>query len=193
MGLGIEPSAPLRELEGAILRQDPSLDLAPAALERLILQNDVSLDAASRPTPRTKGELPVPATPLLGRVRELAELTALLRRPDIRLLTLTGAGGSGKTRLAPRIAETLRPDYRDDPWFVGFADITDPQLIAPTICQALGLAEQPDMTPTQRLEQWFRDRELLLVLDNLEQLAPGTTVLWELLAGCPGRIELARG
>jgi hypothetical protein len=69
---------------------------------------------------------------------------------------------------------------------VGFADITDPELTAPVICHALGLAERPELTPAQRLQGYLRDRELLLVLDNLEQLAPGVMVLGELLAGCPG-------
>ena len=101
-------------------------------------------------------------------------------------MTLTGAGGSGKTRLALRAAQACAEEYPGGAWFVGFADITDPGLIAPAICQALGLAEQPDLTPAQRLEGYLRDRELLLVLDNLEQLTPGTGVLGELLAGCPG-------
>jgi predicted ATPase len=108
-----------------------------------------------------------------------------LRRVDTRLLTLTGAGGSGKTRLALRIAETRARDYSDGVWFVGFADITDPELIASTICQALGLADKPGVRPTGRLREWLRDRSVLLLLDNLEQLVPGATVLGELLANCP--------
>jgi predicted ATPase/DNA-binding SARP family transcriptional activator len=167
--LGIEPSAELRELEQEILRHDPSLSTP-----------------APQPRPLAAGHLPVPATPFLGRARELTDVTALLRAADRRLLTLTGAGGSGKTRLALRVAETCAAAYRDGTWFVGFADITDPELIAPTICQTLGLAEQPDLTPAQRLDGYLRDRELLFVLDNLEQLTTGVGVLGELLAGCPG-------
>ena len=166
--LGIEPSAELRELEQRMLRHDPSL----------------STPAAEAPPPA--GHLPVPATPFLGRARELAETTTLLRGTGERLLTLTGAGGSGKTRLALRVAHARAGEYPDGAWFVGCADLTDPGLIAPAICQALGLAEQTDLTPPQRLEEYLRDRELLLVLDNLEQLTPGVGVLGELLAGCPG-------
>ena len=91
----------------------------------------------------------------------------MLLRDDVRLLTLTGAGGSGKTRLALRVAETLAAHYRDGAWFVGFADITHPELIIPTVCQALELAERPGLTPERQLEEWLRERELLLVLDNL--------------------------
>ena len=165
--LGLEPSQPLRELERAILRHDPSL-LAPPAQ-----------------APATD-HLPIPATPFLGRARELAEVTALVWGAGGRMVTLTGAGGSGKTRLALRVAQACADDYRGGAWFVGFADLTDPGLIAPAICQALGIVEQPDLTPAQRLEGHLRDRELLLVLDNLEQLMPGVDVLGRLLAVCPG-------
>ena len=101
-------------------------------------------------------------------------------------MTLTGAGGSGKTRLALQVAEACDGEYRRT-CFVGFADLNDPGLIAPVICQALGLVEQPDLTPAQRLEGYLRDRELLLVLDNLEQLTPEVGVLGELLCRLSGR------
>ena len=172
--LGLQPGESLRELERAILRQDPSLLAPPAGV----------------PT-HAAGRLPVPATPFLGRARELSEVTALVWGAGGRLVTLTGAGGSGKTRLALRAAQACADDYRGGAWFVGFADLTDPDLIAPVICQALGLGEQPDLTPAQRLEEYLRDRELLLVLDNLEQLTPGVGVLGELLAGCAGVRMLA--
>jgi predicted ATPase len=165
--LGLRPSESLRQLERAILGQDPSL----------------SGPAAQAPA---AGYLPVAATPFLGRTRELGEVVALLRGAAGRLVTLTGAGGSGKTRLAVRVAQECAREYVAGAWFVGFSDITDPELIAPVICQALGLAEQPDLTPAQRLEGYLRERELLLVLDNLEQLAPGVGVLGDLLAGGPG-------
>jgi predicted ATPase/DNA-binding SARP family transcriptional activator len=172
--LGIEPSIELRELEQRILRHDSSL----------------STPGAEAPPPAA-GHLPVPATPFLGRVRELAEVIELLRGADRRLVTLTGAGGSGKTRLALRAAQACAEAYPGGAWFVRFADVTDPRLIAPGICQAIGVAEQPELTPAQRLEECLRDRQLLLVLDNLEQLTPGTGVLGQLLAGCPGVRMLA--
>jgi non-specific serine/threonine protein kinase len=102
------------------------------------------------------------------------------------LLTLTGAGGSGKTRLALRVAETCAARYRDGTWFVAFADITDPELVVSTITQTLGLAEEAGLEPVRRLQQWLGERQVLLVLDNLEQLADGSPVLAELLSACPG-------
>jgi predicted ATPase/DNA-binding SARP family transcriptional activator len=167
--LGLQPSESLRQLERAILRHDSSLLAMPAGA----------------PT-HAAGHLPVPATPFLGRGRELGEVTALVWGAGGRLVTLTGAGGSGKTRLALRAAQVCAADYRGGAWFVGFADLTDPGLIAPVICQALGIGEQPDLAPAQRLQEYLGDRELLLVLDNLEQLTAGVGVLAELLAGCPG-------
>jgi predicted ATPase len=80
--------------------------------------------------------------------------------------------------------------YRDGAWFVSFADVTDPDLIASTICRALELADQPGVEPESRLKAWLSEREVLLVLDNLEQLADGTTVLGDLLVGCPGLVLL---
>ena len=164
--LALAPSKALQELERSILRQDPVLWAAPRARRR------------------QHGNLPVPATAFLGRERELAEVAGLLERPDLRLLTLTGAGGSGKTRLALRVGETLSAQYRDGACFVAFAAIADADLIIPTVCQALNVAERPGLTPERQLRDWLRERELLLVLDNLEQLAAGTAVLGELCSQC---------
>ncbi len=166
--LGLEPSRRLRELERSILNQDTTVDPPP------------------RVAPAPRINLPVPATAFVGRRHELAELGALLQAGGTRLLTLTGAGGSGKTRLALRVAERSAADYPDGTWFVAFSDITDPDLIAPTISQALELAEAAGLAPVRRLEQWLGERQVLLVLDNLEQLADGSAVLAELLSACPG-------
>ena len=165
--LGLEPSPHLRELERSILNQDTTVD-------------------PPRPAPAPPANLPVPATAFVGRRREVADLAALLRSGGTRLLTLTGAGGSGKTRLALRLAETCASEYRDGTWFVAFADITDPELIVPTISQTLDLAEQAGLSPVPRIQQWLGERRVLLVLDNLEQLADGSRVLAKLLSACPG-------
>jgi predicted ATPase len=170
--LGLEPSRALRELELAILRQDESLEPKPRR--------------ANGPA----GNLPLPSGSFVGRTRELDEVTGLLQDSDTRLLTLTGPGGSGKTRLAVQASQLLTGRYRDGVWFVGFADITDPDLIAPTIWRALELGDQPGVTAMARLKAWTAGRELLLVLDNLEQLADGASVLSELRAECAGLVLL---
>ena len=165
--LGLEPSPQLRELERSILNQDTTVDPPRAA-------------------PAPPADLPVPATAFVGRRHELAELAALLRDGGSRLLTLTGAGGSGKTRLALRLAETCAAEYHDGVWFVPFADITDPELIVPTISQTLELPEAGGVGPVRRLEQWIGERRVLLVLDNIEQIADGSGVLAEVLSACRG-------
>jgi predicted ATPase len=127
------------------------------------------------PTPTTSlrrgSRLPHPATPFLGRARELRETGALLRRSEARLLTLTGAGGCGKTRLALELAHRSVEYYGDGVAFVPLADLTDEALIAPTICQALGLAERTILAPAEQLRERLADGDLLLVLDNCEHLA----------------------
>jgi DNA-binding SARP family transcriptional activator len=181
---------------GERLRDELGLEPGPGLqdLERAILQHDSALGSVSPPAPdrqphaaaAAQAHLPVPATAFLGRACELTDVTTLLRRPATRLLTLTGAGGSGKTRLALRAADESAANYRDGAWFVGFANIADPELIVATICQTLGLREQPGVTSIERVEGWLKERELLLLLDNLEQLTEGSAPLGELIAACPG-------
>jgi predicted ATPase/DNA-binding SARP family transcriptional activator len=166
--LGLEPSLRLRELERSILNQDATVAPPPRA------------------APAPRASLPVPATAFVGRTRELAELAGLLQSGGTRLLTLTGSGGSGKTRLALRLAETCAAEYPDGTWFVALADVGDPELIIPVICQALELADEAGVAPVARLGRWLSERRVLLVLDNLEQLADGTAVLGEVLSACRG-------
>jgi predicted ATPase/DNA-binding SARP family transcriptional activator len=173
--LGIDPGPELRELQRAILQHESTLE--PRARR---------LGDRSRAVSMPEAHLPSAATTFVGRTRELADLLALLRRAETRLLTLTGPGGSGKTRLALRVAEEAAPDHRDGVWFVGFAHVTDPKLIIPTIGQTLDLAEEPGVTPMQRLARWLDEREVLMVFDNLEQLVEGSGCLSELAARCPG-------
>jgi predicted ATPase len=174
--LGLEPGPDLRQLERAILQHDSVLDLR--------LRSPLVRQPPSAPAPES--HLPVPVTTFVGRARELAEVGLLLRRAETRLLTLTGPGGSGKTRLALRVAEKAAAAYRDGVWFAGFANVSDPELIVTTITQALSLAERPGLSPDQRLADWVAERELLFVLDNLEQLVDGTACLSNLVAACPG-------
>ena len=119
----------------------------------------------NRPT-----NLPPQPTSLIGRESELAEVLELLRRPDLRMLTITGPGGAGKTRLALQAAADLLDDFGDGVFFVSLAAIDEPSLVIPTIAQALGVKETGGLSPEGALERFLKDRELLLVLDNLEHL-----------------------
>ena len=128
--------------------------------------------------------LPVPPTLLVGRTREAAQVAALLQRPEVRLLTLTGPGGVGKTRLGLEVATRLSGAFADGVWFVELAPIRSPDLVLPTIALALGLRESGDRPLPVRLEKYLRTRSLLLVLDNLEHLLAAAPALAELLHAC---------
>jgi predicted ATPase len=116
--------------------------------------------------------LPVTPTQLVGREREVEDLLELLRRKDVSVVTLTGAGGSGKTRLVMQAAAEAAEDYVDGVWFVGLATLTDVDLVVAGIAQTFGMREGSGRTYRDLLGDYLRSRRLLLVLDNLEQLLP---------------------
>ncbi|HEV2460376.1 MAG TPA: helix-turn-helix domain-containing protein, partial [Ktedonobacterales bacterium] len=135
---------------------------------------------------RQAHNLPIQLTPLLGREREVAEVVALLRRTDGRLVTVTGPGGVGKTRFALQVAAELCDTCADGVWFVRLARLVDPELVIPTIAQTLGLHDAGTQPVAVLLREYVHTRHLLLVLDNIEQVVAAAGGVAELLEHSPG-------
>ena len=165
--LGLEPGPALQELQQAILRQDAALEVEPPEL-------------------RARRRLPAPETPLIGRDAELAELAALLRGGS-RLVTLTGAGGIGKTRLALRTGHELAEAFADGVYFVDLSHLTDPELVPDAIAGVLGLSTQP---PAAAVQAFLAARQALLLLDNFEVVDAAAPLVSELLRAAPGLVVL---
>jgi predicted ATPase/class 3 adenylate cyclase/DNA-binding CsgD family transcriptional regulator len=129
--------------------------------------------------------LPIQPTSLIGREKEVAKVLELLQREEIRLLTLTGPGGTGKTRLGLQVAAELSEAFSDGVYFVNLAPISDPELVVPTLAQTLNvkeIAEQPLLDLLKASLHW---KHLLLLLDNFEQVVGAAVYVAELLAACP--------
>jgi predicted ATPase/DNA-binding CsgD family transcriptional regulator len=131
---------------------------------------------------RRRSNIPAPVEAMIGRDAETIALRDLLTDQDVRLVTLTGSGGMGKTRLAQHVAAELLDDFQHGVIFVPLASVADPELVIPTIAQILGLADIGGRPLTDRLNAYLRDRALLLVLDNFEHLLPGAPAVSDLLA-----------
>jgi predicted ATPase/class 3 adenylate cyclase len=131
----------------------------------------------------TPTNLPAQRTGFVGREREMAQVKELLRGPG--LLTLTGSGGSGKTRLALRTAEELMDGYPDGVFFVDLASITDPRLVPSSIADAIGVKAEGQRPVLDTLRDQLRDREMLLVLDNFEQVVEAASVVSDLIDAAP--------
>ena len=142
--------------------------------------------------PEWVGHPPAALTTLIGRDSESAAVGALLRRPDVRIVTLTGPGGVGKSRLAVRVAAEIQSDV-DTIAFVPLAAVRDPGLVAVTIAGALGITAPPpvpDLEAADALRAHLRSRSVLLLLDNFEHVLDAGTLLADLLSACPGVVAL---
>ncbi len=140
---------------------------------------------------------PRPATTFVGRHHEVETVTSLLGNPNIRLLTLTGPGGAGKTRLALHAAGHLKSGFPDGTAFVGLDATTDPATIPARVAQASGIPDDPGLSLPQRMRNHFRERRMLLIIDNLEHLTEASSFLSDLLLAsqhltmlCTSRVSL---
>jgi predicted ATPase/DNA-binding XRE family transcriptional regulator len=165
-----------------------ALQLSPELAEELTSSRQRARHAVERPglvpRPLPGHALPVPRSTFIGREREMAEARRLLE--SSRLLTLVGPGGTGKTRVALKLADSVRHGYADGAWFVGLAPVSDPRLVVPTIAQVLILSDDGRRTPLEALAHALRQRELLLILDNFEQVLDAAPEIGQLLGVCPG-------
>ncbi|HLJ34211.1 MAG TPA: protein kinase, partial [Ktedonobacteraceae bacterium] len=135
--------------------------------------------------PKPMWKVPSVFTPLIGRDKEIAAICELLKQPEVRLLTLVGTGGIGKSRMSFEVAREMQSYFADGVCFVHLAALREPHLVVPTIAQALGIQEigaQPILEPVKVA---LRDKHFLLLLDNFEQVVIGAPVIEELLAVCP--------
>jgi predicted ATPase/DNA-binding SARP family transcriptional activator len=168
--LGVEPGPELRDLQRRILRHDP----------------DLAATSAAAPA----SNVPAPMHPLIGREAELTEVAALLRS-DARLITLTGPGGVGKTRLAVALAHHVAAEYAEGAVYAALASVRDPALVVPAIARSTGVDEVAGEPLGETLERALKQRELLLVVDNLEHVLDAAPSLTALLRVCARLAVLA--
>jgi predicted ATPase/DNA-binding XRE family transcriptional regulator len=182
----------IQKLEAGALR--PSAQIAERLADHLELAPDDRLDflaathmadTSQRMPPSRRSLLPVPPTPLIGRGPFVATVCATLQRADVRLMTLTGPPGVGKTRVALQVAHQLQLTFRDGAVFVSLAPISDPDLVLASIAQALDLPEAVHLSFLERLKAALHTSVRLLVLDNFEQVLAAAPAISELLGAAP--------
>ena len=172
-----------------VVREAASAD-APGARDATVATESCKLDSPKAAGKRL--ELPKPRTALVGREREIEEAAELLLRPAVRLLTLTGPGGAGKTRLAIAVAAAAAQEFSAGVQFVGLASITHADLVGSALAKALDIQQVANRTLAEQIAEQLQDSgPFLLVLDNFEQVLPAASVVAEILAACPGLKVLA--
>ena len=163
--------------------------LRPEHVYQLTLPDLPSQFPALKSLTHQPHNLPVQPTPFLGREQEVDHVCHLLHRPEVRMVTLTGPGGMGKTRLSLQVAAELSDDFADGVFLVALASVSDAALVVPTIVQTLGIHEVAGQSLLALLKSTLKDKQQLLVLDNFEQVVEAAVQIAELLAACP-RLKL---
>jgi predicted ATPase/DNA-binding CsgD family transcriptional regulator/tRNA A-37 threonylcarbamoyl transferase component Bud32 len=164
-------------LQDAAQAASPSLTFHAPIAERKVLRRAV------KPEPLWK--VPTTFTTLVGREQDVAAIEAMLIRPEVRLLTLLGTGGIGKSRLALQVARRMRAFFADGVCFAGLASTSDPTLIPLIIEETLGIQQSVNLSIFKQVEFFLRDKHLLLILDNFEQVVTAAPLIEDLLTACP--------
>ncbi len=193
--IGLEPSPELRELERAILTHDHALQRSDPreSAPGLAQERAASSSEASRPSPAplpNPSNVELPGSPLIGRESELERIRSTLAG-EAHLLTVTGRGGTGKTRLALAAGVDLLDMFPGGSWFVALADIESPAHFLPAVASRLGVAEAQNGSVLTAIAERLQEAPTLLILDNLEQLRDAAGTIDELLRAAPGARILA--
>ncbi|MGN6871864.1 MAG: BTAD domain-containing putative transcriptional regulator [Solirubrobacteraceae bacterium] len=175
--LGLEPGPALKAMQADVLEQASALQYEAMGRVR-----------ASR---QAVGGVPRPATPMIGRERELADITAFLRGNDLGLVTVTGPGGVGKTRLALAVSQMMESEFADGVRWAELAGVGRPQDVGPTLIRVIDATPVGAEDARQTLCRHLAEKELLLVVDNFEHVLPAATLVGELIASCPRLTVLA--
>jgi predicted ATPase/DNA-binding SARP family transcriptional activator len=184
-----QQAAAVRQYQECVRVLEAELGLSPSqettSLYEQIRIKPVDLESPALTSPQPRHNLPAQLTPFIGRAAHLTGVRQELARPEVRLLTLTGAGGTGKTRLSLQVAAELLDKFEDGVFYVTLAPIRDPTLVVPTITRTLGVRVSEGQPTLESLKDFLRDKHLLLVLDNFEHLLPATSLVSDLLGAAP--------
>jgi serine/threonine protein kinase/tetratricopeptide (TPR) repeat protein len=188
------PSVRLVGAELEAILQGAAVDTSSIRTRQVVSFPPSDDDRFATPTPTAsapKHNLPIQATPFIGREHELTELSKLLAQPETRLVTIIAPGGMGKTRLSLAAAEHQLASFQNGVYFVALAPLSSAEFIVSTIAEAVGFQFYPGGEPKQQLLDFFREKSLLLVLDNFEHVLDGAAIVSDMLTYAPGLKILA--